>query len=242
MIFKNEKKDTSFSLASNVITSSPSIYHFTFSLPFKMDKNCNYNLFNSINERPVDDISLQFFYKPHTISLLLVSIVLVLYTAFTTNGEESIENNIWSGIKCIIFFFLIISVLAFPNGPFTRPHPAIWRLVFGLSVIYLMTLMFILFQNYSTVKSIIYWFDSDLKSFKIGHEKVSYFFILFQFTFLPFFNFKGVWCQLLGHHFGTSLGSHGCICSRSFFWMGYESNARSPLWYLLDYQCYLGNH
>ncbi len=34
----------------------------------------------------------------------------------------------------MIFFFLIISVLAFPNGPFTRPHPAVWRILFGVSV------------------------------------------------------------------------------------------------------------
>jgi len=26
------------------------------------------------------------------------------------------ESNIWSGICCVIFFFLVISVLAFPNG------------------------------------------------------------------------------------------------------------------------------
>lgn len=38
--------------------------------------------FSSINERPVDDISLEFFYKPHTITLLAVSIASVIYTAF----------------------------------------------------------------------------------------------------------------------------------------------------------------
>lgn len=38
--------------------------------------------FSSINERPVDDISLEFFYKPHTITLLAVSIAAVIYTAF----------------------------------------------------------------------------------------------------------------------------------------------------------------
>lgn len=38
--------------------------------------------FGYINERPVDDISLEFFYKPHTITLLAVSIALVIYTAF----------------------------------------------------------------------------------------------------------------------------------------------------------------
>lgn len=40
------------------------------------------NTFSSINERPVDDISLEFFYKPHTITLLAVSIASVIYTAF----------------------------------------------------------------------------------------------------------------------------------------------------------------
>lgn len=38
--------------------------------------------FSYINERPVDDISLEFFYKPHTITLLAVSIATVIYTAF----------------------------------------------------------------------------------------------------------------------------------------------------------------
>lgn len=38
--------------------------------------------FTSVNERPVDDISLEFFYKPHTISLLAFSIIGVMYFAF----------------------------------------------------------------------------------------------------------------------------------------------------------------
>lgn len=127
--------------------------------------------FNTINDRAVDDISLEFFYKPHTITLFTVSIGALLYSAFTRNDEIALENNIWSGICCVIFFFLIISVLAFPNGPFTRPHPAFWRMVFGVSVLYLLGLLFLLFQNYKTVKSIIYWFDPDLRNFKIDNEK-----------------------------------------------------------------------
>ncbi|XP_022258316.1 phosphatidylserine synthase 1-like [Limulus polyphemus] len=127
--------------------------------------------FTEINERPVDDISIGFFYKPHTITLLTVSIGALLYFAFTRDDENSLEDNIWSGICCVVFFFLIISVLTFPNGPFTRPHPAIWRMVFGLSVLYLMSLLFILFQNYKTVKSIMYWFYPDLIAFKIDTEK-----------------------------------------------------------------------
>lgn len=38
--------------------------------------------FVTMNERPVDDISLEFFYKPHTITLLAVSFISVMYFAF----------------------------------------------------------------------------------------------------------------------------------------------------------------
>lgn len=40
------------------------------------------NIFLDINERPVDDISLDFFYKPHTVTLLAISIIAVMYCAF----------------------------------------------------------------------------------------------------------------------------------------------------------------
>ena len=36
-----------------------------------------------INERPVDDISLEIFYKPHTLTLLATCISGLLYLAFT---------------------------------------------------------------------------------------------------------------------------------------------------------------
>ena len=39
--------------------------------------------FRCINEKGVDDISLEIFYKPHTITLLTVSIAGLLYSAFT---------------------------------------------------------------------------------------------------------------------------------------------------------------
>lgn len=38
--------------------------------------------FISVNERPVDDISLDLFYKPHTVTLLAVSIIAAMYLAF----------------------------------------------------------------------------------------------------------------------------------------------------------------
>lgn len=38
--------------------------------------------FLNVNERPVDDISLELFYKPHTITLLAVSIIGVMCFAW----------------------------------------------------------------------------------------------------------------------------------------------------------------
>lgn len=49
--------------------------------------------FLGMNERPVDDISLEFFYKPHTITLLLVSIVGVMYFAFIRSVNLSLGSG-----------------------------------------------------------------------------------------------------------------------------------------------------
>ncbi|GCC19996.1 hypothetical protein chiPu_0018669 [Chiloscyllium punctatum] len=123
----------------------------------------NYKLhFRMINEQQVEDITIDFFYKPHTITLLTFTIVSVMYFAFTRD-DSSPEDNIWKGVLSVVFFFLIVSVLAFPNGPFTRPHPAIWRMVFGLSVLYFLFLVFLLFLNFEQVKSVMYWLDPNLR-------------------------------------------------------------------------------
>ena len=173
-----------------------------------MDKR----LFESIDDRPVEDIQLEFFYKPHTILLLTASLIPVLYFAFTQDPDADVSTNIWSGVKWIVYFFLVISMLAFPNGPFTRPHPLLWRVVFGLSVLYLMALMFILFQSFSTVRGILYWLSPELRNFSIDKEKVSPDFhwninhisvililiLLFSnFIVIDRIFFAGVWCQLL---------------------------------------------
>ncbi|XP_003738004.2 phosphatidylserine synthase 1-like [Galendromus occidentalis] len=126
--------------------------------------------FDEINERRVDDVCLTIFYKPHTISLLLAFIAFLIYFAFTRD-DQILEDNLWDGLLCVFFFFMIISVLAFPNGPFTRPHPAVWRMVFGMSVLYLMFLIIALFQSFENLRQIQYWFFPDLKYFHIDSEK-----------------------------------------------------------------------
>uniref|UniRef100_A0A673JWN0 Uncharacterized protein n=1 Tax=Sinocyclocheilus rhinocerous TaxID=307959 RepID=A0A673JWN0_9TELE len=44
----------------------------------------NYRMhFRMINEQQVEDITIDFFYKPHTISLLTCTVLSLMYFAFT---------------------------------------------------------------------------------------------------------------------------------------------------------------
>ncbi|KAG2464827.1 PTSS1 synthase, partial [Polypterus senegalus] len=108
----------------------------------------NYRLhFRMINEQQVEDITIDFFYKPHTITLLTFTIVSLMYFAFTRNDSVP-GDNLWIGTILVIFFFLIISVLAFPNG---------------LSVLYFLFLVFVIFLNWEQVKGVMYWLDPNLR-------------------------------------------------------------------------------
>ncbi|MEQ2223460.1 Phosphatidylserine synthase 2 [Ilyodon furcidens] len=79
-------------------------------------EDANHKLhFRMINEQQVHDICLDFFYKPHTITLLSVTVLSLMYFAFTRNDENS-DINLRVGLLVVVSFFLVISVLAFPNG------------------------------------------------------------------------------------------------------------------------------
>lgn len=100
-----------------------------------------------------DEISLDYFYKPHTVTILLLSIAGLVVTAFVRDDADY-RSNIFAGLCGVTAFFLVISALAFPNGPFVRPHPILWRMVFGLSVIYLLMVQFLIHQVGTTTSHI----------------------------------------------------------------------------------------
>ncbi|KQK04991.1 hypothetical protein BRADI_2g17230v3 [Brachypodium distachyon] len=51
------------------------------------------------------------------------------------------------GVWAMIAVFLAYCTLQAPSTILIRPHPAVWRLVHGLAVVYLVALTFLLFQN-----------------------------------------------------------------------------------------------
>ncbi|CAL2049218.1 unnamed protein product [Caenorhabditis brenneri] len=117
--------------------------------------------FQMVNERVVEDITVDFLYKPHTLTILGLLVVFIGYKAFTgfTEEENATDRNVYDGLLGTFALFLVVSALAFPNGPFIRPHPVFWRIVFGVSVVYLMLLQFTLFQTYKDVKVVLTWLD-----------------------------------------------------------------------------------
>ena len=64
---------------------------------------------------------------------------------------ESIE----SGFYLIIFLFLAVGCLIFPAGPFEHPHPIIYRLIFGISLLYAFFLLMLLSQSPDNARGLL---------------------------------------------------------------------------------------
>lgn len=122
--------------------------------------------YRSLNEQQVEDITLEFFYKPHTLTLLVTVLVGLLYTACVRDNTDEMLNIYHGALTISGMLVLPISLLLFPNGPFTRPHPAFWRICYGAALWYLFFLIFILFLNIDQVRAVQYYLDPSLRDAK----------------------------------------------------------------------------
>ena len=168
--FIAEEKDYDINEDSHPPTRNISDYdsdgYSTCSEPWK-------DTWSAVNEHKVNTITIEFFYRPRTMTLLSILCLILIYTAFLRNDETTTASNITTGLLGISFLFLAIGLLVFPNGPFTRPHPAIWRLVFGASVLYFLLISFLLFQRYSDVMKMLHYLDPSLKKLEAdSHTQV----------------------------------------------------------------------
>ncbi|KAL8491629.1 hypothetical protein ACS0TY_023284 [Phlomoides rotata] len=83
-------------------------------------------------------------YKPRTVTLLLIGACFLV------------------GVWAMIAVFLAYSLLQAPSTVLIRPHPAIWRLVHGMAVIYLVALTFLLFQKRDDARQFMRFLHPDL--------------------------------------------------------------------------------
>ncbi|CAH3024348.1 unnamed protein product [Porites evermanni] len=76
-------------------------------------------------------------------------------------SDDGTNTYFWGLIACIAVF-LLFGVTQIRDGPFKRPHPAFWRLILCLSVIYELALIFLLFQTTDDARQLLKYLDEDL--------------------------------------------------------------------------------
>jgi len=105
----------------------------------------------------VENITLPWAYEPHSLfALFIMLMVIAIYSGPPVDGV--FEHNINMGLLFVLLAFMLTSVVALPNGAFVRPHPALWRMVLGGSILYLHILIFVLFQSPEDINHALQFF------------------------------------------------------------------------------------
>merc|ERR1711916_113217 len=93
------------------------------------------------------------FFQPHTVSGLIVVLASVAYVGFHSDAYGLSSSKL--GLVASAFVFLVFAMLNLGDGPFIRPHPAVWRVVLGLSVLYVVCLTYLLFQSKDDARALM---------------------------------------------------------------------------------------
>jgi len=127
---------------------------------YDADRTEPYTRITPFQER--HDTSVEFFYKPITLTALSCGLIVLAYVATTQDVLEEGQDKRRVGIYAAIASFLTFSMIQFRDGPFIRPHPAIWRIVLGVNLLYELVLVFLLFQDLDTARFMMTLIDPNL--------------------------------------------------------------------------------
>ncbi|KAH9038319.1 phosphatidylserine synthase 2 [Lactarius pseudohatsudake] len=108
------------------------------------------------------DTSIEFFYKPVTLTSLAIALAALGYVATTQDVLEEGRDKRRVGAYAAVAGFLVFSMIQFRDGPFIRPHPAFWRAVLGLNLLYELALVFLLFQDLNSARAMMTYLDPNL--------------------------------------------------------------------------------
>ncbi|KAH9924343.1 phosphatidylserine synthase 2 [Epithele typhae] len=108
------------------------------------------------------DTSVEFFYKPLTLTALGAGLAVLAYVAMTQDVLKEGAEKQRVGAYAAIVSFLLFSMIQFRDGPFVRPHPAFWRMILGVNLQYELALVFLVFQDLDSARSMMKYLDSSL--------------------------------------------------------------------------------
>ncbi len=113
-------------------------------------------------DKVFDDETMTFFWRAHTGTVLAFLICCLFYVAIVEEASEDGAFNARRGFLAALFFWVTLGMTIMPDGPFVRPHPAIWRLAFAVSIVYELLLIFILFQTPHDARQLLKYVDERL--------------------------------------------------------------------------------
>lgn len=109
-----------------------------------------------------DDGTQTYFWRAHTLTVLFLMTCALFYVAIFESTSNDTNYNIKRGLISCVLVFTLVGVTQIPDGPFRRPHPALWRFVFSVSVVYELALIFILFQTPNDARKLLTHIDPNL--------------------------------------------------------------------------------
>jgi phosphatidylserine synthase 2 len=84
--------------------------------------------------------------RAHTVTALVLIAVGLFYVSIIEQTPDDTLYNVRRGVVAVVIVFILIGVIHMPDGPFVRPHPVVWRLVLCILILYVLLLIFALFQ------------------------------------------------------------------------------------------------
>ncbi|KII90666.1 hypothetical protein PLICRDRAFT_540747 [Plicaturopsis crispa FD-325 SS-3] len=127
---------------------------------YDADRTESYTRITPFQEK--HDTSVEFFYKPITLTVLSLGLCALAYVATTQDVIAEGRDKRRVGAYAAIVAFLTFSMLQFRDGPFIRPHPAFWRIVLGINLLYELLLVFLLFQDLDSARGMMLLVDPSL--------------------------------------------------------------------------------
>ncbi|XP_052801197.1 phosphatidylserine synthase 2-like [Mya arenaria] len=109
-----------------------------------------------------DDGTMTFFWRAHTLTVLLLFSCILVYVAFFEEQSNDSDYNMKRGVTAMGLCFLLFGVTQTPDGPFRRPHPAFWRLILCLSILYELAMVYLLFQSPADARALMKHIDPRL--------------------------------------------------------------------------------
>ncbi|KAF9110511.1 AAA ATPase midasin [Mortierella sp. AM989] len=107
------------------------------------------------------DPAVGFFYTPRTLTILSIMLLGLVYVAMTPDIDDT-GANVKLGLIAAIGSFCVFGMLQFRDSLVLRPHPALWRVVLSVGVVYQLFLVFLLFQNKHDARLFFKYLDPSL--------------------------------------------------------------------------------